>query len=211
MILLDSVVALLLLASIAFSLKLNRSITRLKESKKEIAESIMEFSSALARAEESIARLKILNSEVGTELKENLDRARFLANDLSFLIQKGNEVSDRIEGNVTLNRDSQAKPQLALTTRGSSEFERRAAKISEGQVSTAYNSLVATEESSMNTKGVARKYAMQQALELIARKNLAKAKVEETEPQEQVIEVPTGKARQRRLFDALKWGRQLNG
>jgi len=214
MILLDAVVAALLFASIIFSLKLNNSINKLKESRREIAASVMEFSGALSKAEESITRLKSLNSEVGGQLQDNIDRARFLANDLSFLIQKGNEVSDRLEGNVSLHREGIVKSSLPLLNSGAGgragEFNKRASKIAEGQVSGIYDNVISAEDSSYNNKGLARKYAMEQALEQLARKNLAKIKMPEAS-RENIAEEAPGKTRQRRLFDALKWGRQLNG
>ena len=94
---LDGIISLLLVTTIIYCWKLGRKITQLKQGKKELAEFLLEFSDSIKKAESNISELKELGSRTDEVLCEHIKKARFLANDLSFLMGKGENVAEALE------------------------------------------------------------------------------------------------------------------
>lgn len=95
--LINMTVAALLLAVIVYCSKLNRSIKLLQDSKSEMAKLFAEFDASIETARESVRSLKEATSKSEELLREKLDTANSIADDLAFMIERGNKTADQLE------------------------------------------------------------------------------------------------------------------
>ncbi len=93
----DLVISALLAVTILYSWRLNRKIATLHEDRAELIEVLGVFNDSVQKAEGHINELKTLSAETDEQLLEHINKARFLANDLSFLMEKGEVVADTLE------------------------------------------------------------------------------------------------------------------
>lgn len=100
----DVLVAVLLVATIVYAVMLNRKLAVLRNSKTEMEALVARFAESTALAENGIQTLKAHASESGTSLDSMVSRAHGLAEDLSFLIERGSNLADRLEGAVESGR-----------------------------------------------------------------------------------------------------------
>ena len=107
---LDVAIAFLLLVTIGYCWKLSKRITLLHQGKEDLNHFIKDFNNAIIRAEDNIVQLKELGSETDEKLREDIRKARFLANDLSFLMDKGENVADTLEHFISTSRGSFSNP-----------------------------------------------------------------------------------------------------
>jgi len=82
---LDLIMIVLLLMTIGYALKLHRDLGRLRMAKDEMAAFAQRFDESYARAEAGIARLKQADAEIMSPLRNEIDRARALRDELAFL------------------------------------------------------------------------------------------------------------------------------
>ncbi len=109
---LDVVIALLLFVTIVYCWRLSRKLALLHQGKEEMRDFINDFNSAISRADESIAQLKLLSAETDGQLKEDIQKARFLANDLAFLVEKGDNMADELEHFIADARNVARAPSI---------------------------------------------------------------------------------------------------
>lgn len=101
---LDGLIAVLLVSTIIYCWKLSKKITLLHEGRHELNHFIADFNTAITRAETNISQLKNLGEQTDENLREHIQKARFLANDLSFLMDKGESVADTLENYISSSR-----------------------------------------------------------------------------------------------------------
>jgi hypothetical protein len=107
---LDVIVAVLLVATIVYAAMLNRRLAGLRSNKAELEALIHSFGEACARAEAGVKTLRTATDEA-TRLQQYLDRSQALRDDLSFLLDRGSNLADRLEGGVRSARSEvQARP-----------------------------------------------------------------------------------------------------
>lgn len=106
---LDIFIIVLLLIAIIYSWKLNRKLHLLKESKMELAEMVKGFEDSISNAESAISELKHLGSDSFNEIKQKINTASYLANDLSFMTERAVEIADRLDKLIENARDSNKK------------------------------------------------------------------------------------------------------
>lgn len=82
---LDIAVAILLLATIGFCTVLNRRLAALRRNESELAQVLVQFNEAAARAEAGVIRLKEASQEFAGTLRERIEEARALCDDLAFM------------------------------------------------------------------------------------------------------------------------------
>ncbi len=99
--LLDVLLALLLAVTIGYAVVLNRRLANLRADRAELEKVALSFGQAATRAEDSLGKLKE-NAEM---LQERLAKSQALADDLSFLVDRGGTVADRLEELVRAGRD----------------------------------------------------------------------------------------------------------
>jgi hypothetical protein len=101
---LNSAIAILLVATIVYCWKLNNRIRTLQDSKGELAQLIRQFDETTEKASATIAELQTTSKKVVETMQSRLEKANFLADDLSFMIERGNKLADSLEGNLTAGR-----------------------------------------------------------------------------------------------------------
>src|SRR5258706_14109652 len=91
----------------------NRGLAGLRSNKAELEALIHSFGEACARAEAGIKRRRGATAEA-TRLQAYLDRSQALRDDLSFLLDRGSSLADRLEGGVRSARtETQSRPTAA--------------------------------------------------------------------------------------------------
>ena len=98
--LMNLLMAGLLMATIFYSQKLNRSIRIMQQSKNDMAKLFAEFDESITRATESLQELKDAGKKADAILKDKLGAANLVADDLTFLIERGNKMADQLGGSV---------------------------------------------------------------------------------------------------------------
>ena len=113
----DILVAMLLVVTIGYAVVLNNRLGSLRRDKGELERLIAGFAETTTRAEAGIGELR----EMADVLQERLKRAESLRDDLVFLMERGNQAADRLEGVVRDARAQEAgeltaEPQIKATT-----------------------------------------------------------------------------------------------
>jgi len=96
----DALVAVLLVATIVYAVVLNRKLAALRDAKVEMEALVAQFAESTAQAESGIQTLKAHASESGASLDGMVNRAHGLADDLTFLIERGSSLANRLEGAI---------------------------------------------------------------------------------------------------------------
>lgn len=192
------VLAALLVGVIVYCRNLNTNIKVLQDSRSEMAKLFAEFDQSLDKASSSIFELKEAARKSDVVLKEKLDTANMIADDLSFMIERGNKMADQLEtglkgGRSALSRDNApaaaapAKQEPTLSAAGRGKDAAPAERL-------------AQQPTSRNTA------SLESVLEQMANRNNpagnAPAKPGDAKPNTRI----RSKAEQE-LFDSLKSGR----
>src|SRR5262245_29013156 len=101
---LDIVVILLLLPTIVYAIILNRKLAALRRSREELSKVVNSFNEATMRAEAGIPKLKKATTEANHTLKDRVEKAQTLRDDLAFMIERAEELASRLEGAVRAAR-----------------------------------------------------------------------------------------------------------
>lgn len=108
---LDLVVILLLVPTIVYAIILNRRLVALRRSRDELGRIVASFNDATMRAEAGIPKLKKATTEANQTLKDRVDKAQTLRDDLAFMVQRAEELANRLEASVKSARvDANAAP-----------------------------------------------------------------------------------------------------
>lgn len=105
---LDIVVILLLIPTIIYAVILNRRLTALRKSRDELSKVVNSFNEATMRAEAGIPKLKKATTEANLSLKDRVEKAQTLRDDLAFMIERAEELAGRLEGAVRTARSEGA-------------------------------------------------------------------------------------------------------
>jgi len=105
--------AALLAVTITYCWTLNRRIQILQDSKSELAQLLKHFDESTARASESIIALQSASKKIGENIQHRVDKANFLLDDLSVLIERGDKLVNQLEADMAVNR---AKNRAAAAT-----------------------------------------------------------------------------------------------
>ncbi len=101
---LDVVVILLLVPTIIYAVILNRRLAALRRSREELSKVVASFNEATMRAEAGIPKLKKATTEANHTLKDRVEKAQTLRDDLAFMIERAEELASRLEGAVRAAR-----------------------------------------------------------------------------------------------------------
>jgi hypothetical protein len=102
----DAVVALLLIATISYAAVLNQRLSVLRNDRVKLEELVNGLTAAAQRAESGIAGLKEASEDHGQRLAKKIDDARALRDDLTYLVERGGNLADRLEGTIRARRDA---------------------------------------------------------------------------------------------------------
>ena len=100
----DALVAILLVVTIVYAVILNRKLTALRDAKAEMQQLLLGFAEATGKAERGLAAFRDAAEGVGQELQRQIESGRALTDDLSFLMQRGTTLADRLGDGVPVSR-----------------------------------------------------------------------------------------------------------
>jgi len=105
---LDILIAVLLVLTIAYAMRLNQRLSQLRSDKNELMKLAKTFAEATVRAEASIQKLKVSSAA----LKSDVAKAEALKDDLAYLVDRGGRTADEMVDTVRApSRNQGAKPQ----------------------------------------------------------------------------------------------------
>ncbi|MHA1600656.1 MAG: DUF6468 domain-containing protein [Alphaproteobacteria bacterium] len=104
----DALIVVLLVATIVYAVVLNRKLSALRSAKAEMEALVARFAESTAQAESGIQSLKAHANESGVSLDSKANKAHGLADDLAFLIERGSDLANRLEGAIALARGNGA-------------------------------------------------------------------------------------------------------
>ena len=125
----DIVIIALLIPTIIYAYNLNKSLNLLRQNQKSLAQLISALNEATFKAESSIPKLKSVTEHSSEGLKEVVDNAKELKNDLLFINERADSLADRLENVISSSRNIEnkqsAKPlkNEPLDDRASAELE----------------------------------------------------------------------------------------
>lgn len=90
----------LLVAVIIYCKRLNHNIRVLRDSRGELAQMFKEFDASIERAAASVDELQNSARKTDALLKDKLAKANMIADDLSFMIERGNKMADQLESGL---------------------------------------------------------------------------------------------------------------
>ena len=105
---LEGIVAVLLVATIALCVLLNARLRALRVSQAEFGRLAAGLAESTAHAQTAIMGLKVTAQKAGGSLQRRVDKAMRLNEDLAFLTERGDELADRLEGGVRSARKTPA-------------------------------------------------------------------------------------------------------
>ncbi len=94
----------LLAFTVGYCWILNRRIRMLQDSGSELAELMKHFDTSTARASESIMALQSASKKIGETIQARIDKANFLIEDLTFLIDRAGSIADNMEAGIAASR-----------------------------------------------------------------------------------------------------------
>lgn len=113
MIMLDVVIACMLAVTSVYCWRLNRKIASFRNAKEEMDQVIRAFDSSIRQAYESISILKKAGTNENIQFVRDMKKIQFLANDLAFLVEKGEKVASNLEGTIRETSKPQARERAA--------------------------------------------------------------------------------------------------
>lgn len=119
--LLEGLVAVLLAMTVVYCFILDRRLRQLRSGQDGMKEVISGLNSATERAQGSVAQLKIAGDAAGGELREAVTKARALSDELSVMIEAGNNIADRLAGGATKPKQSEPASEESLGTKPARE------------------------------------------------------------------------------------------
>lgn len=165
-IILNIVISILLFITVILGIKLGKRITAFNRSKEELSKFLVDFNSSIERAEKNINELKATGTQVDENLKSQIKKARFLANDLSFLSEKGENVASTLEDKISMSRDVYRKAMSDAVARPSVQARANPSLNTE----TATPQRPKTPDAPKDTSNTAKKNALDDLLRQIAKK-----------------------------------------
>lgn len=101
----DAVVALLLIATIGYSVLLNRRLTAVRSDRDKFEALVRNLTAASQRAEAAVSSLRVTADELGRRLEKKVEEARGLSEDLLYMIERGGGIADRLANQIRAGRD----------------------------------------------------------------------------------------------------------
>lgn len=105
----DIVIIALLIPTIIYAYSLNKSLNMLRQNQKSLAQLITALNEATFKAENSIPKLKSVTEHSSEGLKEVVDNAKELKNDLLFINERADSLADRLENVISSSRNIESK------------------------------------------------------------------------------------------------------
>ncbi len=94
----------LLIPTIIYAYRLNKNLTLLRQNQSSLSRLIQSLNDATSKAENSIPKLKTATQSTSGELKEVVDNAKTLKDDLTFINERADNLADRLENVIHNSR-----------------------------------------------------------------------------------------------------------
>lgn len=101
---LDIALIVLLAAAFVYGFMLNRRISSLHQSRKELASLFHNFDNTILKAQKSVQELKQASLDASKNLQVQIDEANVLLNDLSYINDRAAGIADKLEYKIQANR-----------------------------------------------------------------------------------------------------------
>ena len=116
----DIVIALLLVVTIGYAVLLSRKLNTLRESRAGMERLLADFGAAIERTEAGLATLRASAEESGEALRDRIEKADRLADDLAFLHKRADLAVNRLEGSLERSRGASRNDPVAEPRRTAS-------------------------------------------------------------------------------------------
>lgn len=110
----------LLIPTIIYAYRLNKNLTLLRQNQSSLSKLIQSLNEATYKAENSIPKLKSATQSTSGELKEVVNSAKTLKDDLTFINERADNLADRLENVIHNSRKIKEAPQPSETAPQSS-------------------------------------------------------------------------------------------
>ena len=104
-------IIVLLVPTIIYAYKLNKNLTLLRENQNSLSRLISSLNDATVKAESSIPKLKNVTEASSQSLKDVVDNAKTLKDDLTFINERADNLADRLENVIHDGRQIKPQPQ----------------------------------------------------------------------------------------------------
>lgn len=105
-------IIVLLVPTIIYAYKLNKNLTLLRENQNSLSRLISSLNDATVKAENSIPKLKNVTEASSQSLKDVVDNAKTLKDDLTFINERADNLADRLENVIHDGRQIKTQPQV---------------------------------------------------------------------------------------------------
>ncbi len=131
---LDGLIVVLLCATVVYAAALNRRIARLRDNRAELELAARAMADAALRADTAIKGLKQTAGSVGAAIQSDIDKARTLREELTFLVEAGEALAGRLEAAASgVGRAAEAaRPQSAESEPAKDPAKPRKGKAADG-------------------------------------------------------------------------------
>ncbi|HEY1503438.1 MAG TPA: DUF6468 domain-containing protein [Stellaceae bacterium] len=102
----DAVVALLLIATIGYSMVLNRRLGTLRNDREKFETLVRNLNAASQRAEAAVTNLRVTADDLSRRLEKKVEEARALSDDLTYMIERGGGIADKLANQIRAGRDA---------------------------------------------------------------------------------------------------------
>lgn len=128
------IIIALLIPTIVYAYRLNSSLKALRQNQNSLAQLIQALNEATFKAENSIPKLKSVTEHSSEGLKEVVDSAKELKDDLLFINERADNLADRLENVISSsrgieNRSAPATPHAETHGRATAEDTRSEAEL----------------------------------------------------------------------------------
>lgn len=121
----------LLIPTIIYAYRLNRNLTILRQNQNSLAKLVEALNDATFKAENSIPKLKSVTENSSSNLKEVVESAKELKDDLMFINERADNLADRLEGVI---KDSRNIKETASTSKAAANvFEGNFNRLNEDE------------------------------------------------------------------------------
>ncbi|MGV8996849.1 MAG: DUF6468 domain-containing protein [Parvibaculaceae bacterium] len=114
---LEIIVSLLLIATIGYCATIDRRLRAMREGQDGLRDLIGDLSGATTQALSAIAHLRQASDATGAALSEQVKRGSALADELSVMVQAGNDIANRLGGIETRRSPASSMPQPQMQPR----------------------------------------------------------------------------------------------
>jgi len=112
---LDIVLIVLLAATLFHAVQLERALGVLKRDRAALEALVATFNASTRAAESGIERLRASTDGAGRLIQRQIDTATTLKEDLTFLVQRGEGLADRLDEAIQTKRPAASMPSMAHT------------------------------------------------------------------------------------------------